>query len=113
MIDSEDVSQLIERLEAFEDRMDVNPEGLYASFTARSNKLYVNGELYPRTGTELAENIQLVVTLYDKTGRVSDTKTTTMLSKGFFGFQAFSAVFDRVQVPPLAKIRVYPKASGW
>ncbi len=105
-----DVSHLIERLEAFEDRLGVSLEGLYASQNTQIGSIAVNGELHPLEGTELSRDVDIVVTLYDVTGRVIGTRNEHVRSKNFFGFEAFSATFFEPGGPPIAKIRIYPKA---
>jgi hypothetical protein len=107
---NKDVSHLIERLEAFEDRLGVTLEGLYAAQDTEYGQLEVNGELHPREGTGLNEDLEVVATLYDSAGRIIGVTSERMYSNRFFGFEAFSAFFSEVGNPPVAKIRVYPKA---
>lgn len=107
---SKDVSHLIERLEAFEDRLGVSLEGLYAAQDIEYGQLEVNGELHPREGTELNDDLEIVVTLYDSAGRVIGVTNEYIDSDNFFGFEAFSAYFSEVGDPPVAKIRIYPKS---
>ncbi len=111
MARNKDVSHLIERLEAFEDRVGVSLEGLYASLDTEGDWLTVNGEIHPRGGTELDSDIEVVVTLYDSSGRVLRTEEQRLYSDEFFGFEAFSQLFDEASDPPVAKIRVYPKSA--
>ena len=105
-----DVSHLIERLEAFEDRLGVSLEGLYAAQDTEYGQLEVNGELHPREGTEIDQDLEVVATLYDSAGRVIGVTSERIYSDRFFGFEAFSAYFGEVSDPPVAKIRIYPKA---
>ncbi len=109
---NKDVSHLIERLEAFEDRVGVSLEGLYASLDTEDDWLTVNGEIHPRGGTELDSDIDMIVTLYDAAGRVLRTENRHVYSNEFFGFEAFSQLFHEASDPPVAKIRVYPKAAS-
>jgi hypothetical protein len=103
-----DVTNLVERLEAFEDRLGVSLEGLFASLD-ENGYLTVNGELHLREGTELDEDIEVVATAYDSSGRVLDTSEDSMFSDSFFAFEAFSLVARLNQHRP-AKVRVYPKS---
>ncbi len=107
---TEDVTHLVERLEAFEDRLGVGLEGLYAAQDVEYGYLKVNGELHPREGTELDEDLDIVVTLYDAGGRVIGVATEWIDSENFFGFEAFSVRLRDVVTPP-AKVRIYPKAT--
>ena len=106
---NKDVSHLIERLEAFEDRLGVSLEGLYASIDGRHGYVTVNGELHPREGTQLNHDIEVVVSLYDSDGRVLGVQTESIRADSFFGFEAFSRMLGPVGDPPIAKIRIYPK----
>lgn len=107
---NKDVSHLIERLEAFEDRLDVSLQGLFASLDTEYGGIDVNGELHPREGTELNQDVEIVATLYDSAGRVTGVTSRYMDSDNFFGFEAFSVRFSETNEPPVAKIRIYPKA---
>jgi len=109
MARNKDVSHLVERLEAFEDRLGVSLQGLFASLDTEYGDMNVNGELHAREGTELGQDIEIVVTLYDSAGRVVGVTSEYMDSDRFFGFEAFSARFREASDPPVAKIRVYPK----
>jgi hypothetical protein len=102
-----DVTNLVERLEAFEDRLGVSLEGLFA-FLDENGYLTVNGEVHVREGTELDEDIEVVATVYDSSGRVLSTSEQVMYSGSFFAFEAFSFVKSLDEHRP-AKIRVYPK----
>ncbi len=109
MARNKDVSHLVERLEAFEDRLGVSLQGLFASLDTEYGFMSVNGELHARDSTELGQDIDIVVTLYDSAGRVVGVTSQYMDSDSFFGFEAFSARFSEANDPPVAKIRVYPK----
>jgi hypothetical protein len=103
-----DVTDLIERLEAFEDRLGVNLEGLFAE-VSQDGYANVNGELHLREGTELERDIEVVATIYDSSGRVLAVDDARFDSDSFFGFEAFSLFMEVGNKKP-AKIRVYPKA---
>lgn len=107
---TKDVSHLVERLEAFEDRLGISLEGLYAAQDTEYGYLNVNGELHPREGTEIHGDLDIVVTLYDASGRVIGVATEWIDSENFFGFEAFSVRFRDIATAP-AKVRIYPKAT--
>ena len=108
----EDITHMIERLEAFEDRVGVTLEGLFAStddgYVGEKYWLAVNGELHPKEGTELGQSINVVLTAYDSTGRVIGVASQYFDSKSFFAFEAFSLGVGIYGIPA-AKVRVYPK----
>ena len=101
-----DVTHLIERLEAFEDRMGVRLEALFADFS--DGTLTVNGEVHPRDGATLKQSIEVHVDAYDSSGRLIAINQTYLHADDFFGFEAFQI---RVYLPniELSQFRVYPK----
>lgn len=105
-----DMTDLIERLEVFEDRVGVNLEGLYAGLDEDIEWIDLNGEVHPREGTELNGDIELVATVYDSSGRVVTTSSQHFDSDSFFGFEVFSLALEVKGLKP-ARIRVYPKVS--
>lgn len=114
MSPDKDVSHLIERLEAFEDRLRVRLEGLFAKIADRAHAGYyyivLYGELHLNEGTELNQDIEVVATIYDSAGRVMNIEKKTVYADSFFGFRPleFFVQVDRDVQP--AKIRVYPQA---
>ena len=83
-----DVSNLIERVESFEERLGVRLEGLFARNSDRY--VEVNGELYARGGDELNQDIEVIVTVYDASGRVIAVDDHSFYADEFFGFEPFS-----------------------
>jgi hypothetical protein len=103
-----DVTHLIERLEAFEERVGVRLEALFAHFEVISGYLTVNGEVHPREGTIIKQNITVHVDAYDSSGRLVAKSHTSLLADDFFGFAAFQELV-KLPIYELSKIRVYPK----
>lgn len=106
-----DVTDVIERLGAFEDRVGVSLDGLYASVDDRG-WLRLNGEVHPQTGTELSQDIEIIATAHDRDGRVLDMTEESIWADEFFGFHAFSLILRGVTDVEVTKIRVYPKLSS-
>ena len=123
-----DITHLIERLEALEERNNVRFEALSA-FVCRDEysseifrpgdntnlKLPANysirvcGEVHARDGLQIVNNLDIKVTVYDSQGRVLTTNTGVEISANtFYGLQAFEVEFLR-PFGEIAKIRVYPK----
>lgn len=105
-----DVTDLIERLEAFEDRLDVSLEGLFAKLYKDIDRINLNGEIHPRIGAKLHKDVKLVATVYDSDGRVIETSSTYFFADSYFGFEVFSLPLDIGDIQPV-KIRVYPQDS--
>lgn len=106
-----DLTHIIERLEAFEERLGLELRGLYA-FLDENGYLWVNGELASTQKSELDCSICVVCTLYDSDGRVLDNRQYFADDEKFFGFESFSMSFDppgKATASQLLKIRIYPK----
>lgn len=110
-----DITNMLERLEAFEDRVGVTLEALFATMSERDEydntyEIRVKGELHPQEGTELARDVDVVVATYDTTGRVIDSSEAWFDADSFFGFEIFSERLTIDEGIPVAKVRIYPKA---
>jgi len=107
-----DLTHLIERLEAFEERCGVRLEALFVVIH-EDGCMFVNGELHAREGTKLKGSLNLEVVLYDEVGRVLVKKQEHFNGERFFGFEAFSIIVDGWERPNLkvSKIRVYPQQT--
>ena len=103
-----DATHLIERLEAFEERMGVRLEALFAYIEI--GYLSVNGEVHPRDGTTIQQDVEVHVDAYDSSGRLVATTQATLSADVFFGFEAFHTMVG-LPIRELSKIRVYPKAN--
>ena len=101
-----DVTKTLERLEAFEDRLEVRLESLSALI--EHGYLNVRGELHLKSGMQLQRNIQLFVAVYDSMSRVVATGETIYLAENFFGFEVFEIPVG-VEELNLARICIYPK----
>ena len=106
----EDVTRLVERLEAFEDRVGVRLESLHGAMWENDDGMWleVRGELHPKSGTKLQQNLQLVIAAYDSSSRIVGIKEKIFLANTFFGFEVFQ-MHVQLDVLKLTRIRVYPK----
>ena len=107
---TQDVSALLERLEAFEDRLSLRLESLsaYLDIYDDWSNLWVRGELHPKSGVHLVQPVELVVAAYDSASRVVGTTTRHFDTGSFFGFEVFE-VLVIIPVTKLSRIRVYPE----
>ncbi len=108
-----DVTHLLERLEAFEDRLGVRIESLGADLEQQDDgdwSLSVRGELHPQSGTSLEQSLQLVIAVYDSTSKIVATTSSYFHADSFFGFDIFdeSLWFGASNI---ARIRIYPKQN--
>jgi len=101
-----DATHLIERLEVFEERVCVRLEALFAEVYA--GILTINGELHPREGRTIKQDIEVHMEAYNSTGRLVAKGVSHFSVNKFFGFEVFQV---RVILPirELSRIRVYPK----
>lgn len=111
-----DVTQLIERLEAFEDRMGVRLEALFAHVHIEYDGLpvlTVNGEVHPREGATIKESMGVQMDAHDSSGQIAATAEHFLNADKFFGFEVFQ-MRVKLQIGELSKIRVYPaKRAGF
>lgn len=110
-----DYTHLIERLETFEERVGIRLDALFADwsddiYSPPNSTLMLNGEIHPKKGTNILQDIRLVLDIYDSSGRLIANNCEKFYVESFFGFQTF-AICTRIPGPNLtiAKIRIYPK----
>jgi hypothetical protein len=106
---SKDITQLIERLELFEERLGIRLEGLYAQISDDCRWVTVTGEVHALEGMKLNQNIKIVGAVYDNSGRVLDIVENFVFAAEFYGFKVFRLP---IELPPRAnitKIRIYPE----
>src|ERR1035441_10481548 len=103
-----DITHLIERLEVFEERVCVRLEALFANVS--DGLLTMNGELHPREGTTIKQDIELHMEAWNSSGRLVAKSESYFSGDKFFGFEVFQM---RVNLPigELSNIRVYPRSE--
>ncbi len=115
MPDKVNISDRIERLELFEERVSVRLEALSAIMRKYSrptlDDLDVYGELHPVSGNELECSIELIVTAYDQNGSIMGIGQSYLDQSDVFGFEVFSITVSDLSEHP-TKIRIFPKKSG-
>ena len=110
-----DLTHLIERLDALEERENVRFEALSARLIPNIYDFRICGEVHARDGMQIANRLEIVVTAYDSQGRVLLTKSSgwansdrlRLIPKRFYGFQAFE--LEDKSIGDIKKIRLYPK----
>lgn len=116
-----DVSDKLERLEAFEERAGVKLEALFArldhqhGWTVKDKRypsIKVNLQVHPVEGNSLKSSISIVADGYDASGRLVSTTSGLINKDSFFGFETLSLAVDGVPAEQISKIRVYPKILG-
>lgn len=107
----EDVTELIERLEAFEDRLGVRLDSVGAQLEPMYDDLIhlvLRGELHPANGTTIDNNLELIVAAYDSTSKIVGTSSQYIDASSFFGLETFE-VTVQLYVSTISRIRIYPK----
>lgn len=110
-----DITNKVQRLEAFEERLSVKIDALAAFesvgiYNRGETEVAVRGELHSEGGSQIDKDIELHMVVYDLEGRVMETTTDFICHESFFGFH----VFDIDCVVPdgtVGKIRLFPKES--
>ncbi len=109
-----DITAGLQRLDAFEQRLNVRFEALSAFETKQvydeEHEVVVRGELHSTSGTKITGDIDIQLSIYDCEGRVIQTESEYVDSEKFFGFHTFEMICS---VPPktVAKVRLVPKLS--
>jgi hypothetical protein len=120
----DDLTALLERVEALEEKLCLSLQGLFAckrySYTTWQNDgkvlsdwlpyLQVNGEAISR-GERGKNGFCVVVAVYDREGRVVGTGAEWIYEAHFNGFTVFSVDIS-LQCNPseIARLRIYPQA---
>lgn len=116
MDEIKEITNLIERLDVFEERLSVRLGALSARIEADFNRGYIvrlNGELHSQNGTTLKQLTRVIVDLYDVSGRILGTNQQysglfdSMDPESFFGFETFSINVE-IPIAAVGKLRVYP-----
>ena len=101
----------IERLEAFEERLNVTIEKLSIKVSNdESGWFHLLGEIHPRVGVTIDERTELICILYDKEGGILLQQSKTFYPKDFYGFEIFDFVILEDDIAnEVGSIRLYPK----
>jgi hypothetical protein len=105
-----DLTNKIERLEVLEERLGVTLNSLSAFVRTNGEEHWciVRGELQSKDSTNIQEDIQLMVAVYDSSGRIIGTDILMYLANNFFGLETFeSNIF--LPLSQVSKVRIYPK----
>ena len=107
-----DVTSLVQRLDAFEERLGVRIEALSAfeseGYEDGEVEITVRGELHSESGTSLEQNVDLNLIVYDGEGRVVETETKYFRMESFFGFATFQMSVC-VTAGLMKRLRLIPK----
>ena len=101
-----DITNLIQQLEAFEERLGVRIEAVSA-FADDDDSITVRGELHCTDGTTLAKDVTIQLSVYDTAGRVIGTSQDYVDAESFFGFHTFEITcYDNSRAA--TKLRLFP-----
>ena len=106
-----DLSNKFERLEVFEERAGVTIQGLSAFIQDQGEGdvvLRVCGEIQTRDGTQLRQDVELIIAVYDSCGRIIGTSSCNYYAETFFALETINDVIF-LPIKEVSKIRVYPK----
>jgi hypothetical protein len=113
MKQGEELTDRIERLPAFEERVAVVLSNCSAWVTTwDSATVKVSGEILPVKGVGLPGNIEVLVSAYDEKGRVVGTGSDWFDRENYFAFDTFFV--ERLEIPSgcqISKVRIFPRAK--
>ena len=109
-----DITSLVQRLDAFEERLGVRIEAMSAFQSEKDSdgevNIVVRGELHAVSGTSLDNDVDLEISVFAADGRVVETASDYIESDSFFGFHTFQiSCYVDGQAPK--KLRLIPKPS--
>lgn len=102
----------IERIETMEEKLGISIEGLNAEIEDLDGDktVYIYGEVFSTSGKNIASDIEIVATAFNKEGKVIGIERTYFDSDNFFALQPLEMIFmDIIDKPE--KIRIYPKKT--
>lgn len=99
----------IERLEAFEERLDVRFENISVKIY-ENNSVSVYCEIHSNKGTAIEKSIKIECIAYDAESQILEVKNTYVSKDDFFGFEILEFYFgDGGIADKISKLRLYPK----
>ncbi|MFW6039050.1 MAG: hypothetical protein ACOC9P_01070 [bacterium] len=109
--EDKDLSHLIERVEAFEERVGVHLQAMSATHVGFFDytTIQVYGEVTSRTGNTLAADVDVFAVVYDTEGKVVAARTCTIRAAEFLDFAVFGIQVNGLVQEP-ARVRVFPQA---
>ena len=112
MAGEQDITGLIERIDRLEARCGVGFRSLAAFLNKSeyddSTYVQVTGELVPKQGDELAQDLKIVLVSYDDQDRIVGTSDEYFDADTFFMFDVFS-FHSEVLGGKVSKLRIFPK----
>jgi tetrahydromethanopterin S-methyltransferase subunit G len=109
-----DITELVERLPDFEERLGVEFAAVFCQIVGPDSddeyRIQINGELRPQTGTSIGRDIWIKVSVYDKQDRAVGTASDYVTEEDFYGFHAFSLDLYTRDITP-ARLRLYPATA--
>jgi hypothetical protein len=103
-----DLTSVVERTKSMEQRLGISIQGVYANL--EGDYITVNFEINVDGGGKLAQDIVVVVVVYDAAGRVIDTASDYLIAEKVLGSRVESMTLS-VPNQRITKIRVYPQIA--
>ncbi len=99
----------IERLEAFEDRLEIYLDKISLKVN-EDLSFKILGEVHSKNGTGIEENFKIYCVLYDTENSILEQQSQYILKSSFFGFQIFELNFFDAGISALVNsLRIYPQ----
>ncbi|MBX3417553.1 MAG: hypothetical protein KF851_08130 [Pirellulaceae bacterium] len=109
-----DITSNIQRIAAFEDRLNVKFEALSAFEVKEEysddHEIVVRGELHAVNGSHIQNDLKIELSIFDVNGRIIETSRDYVEAEEFFCFHTFEI---NCYVPPnaVSKLRLVPITS--
>jgi hypothetical protein len=99
----------IERLEVFEERLNVNIQNISLKvYNGSYSYIEIFCELHSINGSTINKHLQLEYILYDKEGSIMKVAVYSISSEKFFGFELCNKQIGCENIEEIGKIRIYP-----
>ena len=102
---SRDLTHKVERLELFEEKLEVILQGI--SVFAEDQYISICGELLSAKGTGISSNIRIYFAIYDMLDRVVKHAYKIIDKECFLGLETFVVNIFNVDIDNISKIRIY------
>lgn len=104
------LKQKIERLEAFEERIQIRMENFSVKIEHEEKWVTLFCEVYPLNGTNISSDFSVECILYDNEGSIIAKESANIYSDEFFGFEVVEFNFQEDGIADeIGRIRIYPK----
>lgn len=106
-----DLSNKVERIEAFEERLGVRIENVSVWFDDEEEDISILFEFHSASGTTISQDITVEIVAYNNRGQIIAKEEDFYFQERFWGFETCKCYLEEISPKNISKIRVYPIAG--